>query len=77
MHRPRLLTTVDLDLTDEISLLAEDSADNDPQASRARLAALNLRNPAQAIDADPVVFDVAIYKATGDRHLASLFGRAA
>ena len=77
MQRTRTIVPVELDLTDEVGLLAEDAADNDLQATRSRLAALNLQNPALASGAGAVVFDAAIYRATGDRHLASLFGRAA
>lgn len=77
MQRDRTIVPVELDLTDEFGLLAEDSADNDLQATRSRLAALNLQNPAHAGGVGAVVFDAAIYRATGDRHLASLFSRAA
>ncbi|MEM9467052.1 MAG: hypothetical protein AAGA90_16895 [Actinomycetota bacterium] len=77
MQRTRHIAPVDLDLTDEAGLLAEDRADNDLQTTRARLAALNLRNPAQPSGPQATVFDATIYRVTGDRHLASLFGRAA
>lgn len=77
MQRNRHLAPVELDLTDESALLAEDTADNDLQATRTRLAALNLRNPAQPSGPVATVFDATIYRVTGDRHLASLFGRAA
>ena len=68
---------IDLDLTDEGALLAEDFAEGDPQGSRSLLAALNLTNPAAPTGATAEVMDMAIYRATGDRRLALLFGRAA
>lgn len=77
MQRNLHIAPVELDLTDECALLAEDAADNDLQSTRARLAALNLRNPAQPSRPTPLVFDTAIYRVSDDRHLASLFGRAA
>lgn len=69
---------VDLDLTDEQGLLAEDYAERHPEGTRALLAALNLKVPGATDAADHGErFDFAVYKATGDRHLASIFGRAA
>ena len=71
----QLLTRIDIDLTDEQGLLAEDLAERDPQESRARLAALNLQPAgAAASDARTERFGFAVYKATGDRRIASLFG---
>ena len=70
----QLLTPIDIDLTDEQGLLAEDLAERDPQESRARLAALNLQTAgAPAGDDRAERFDFAVYKATGDHRLASLF----
>lgn len=69
---------VDLDLTDEQGLLAEDYAEQHPEGTRALLAALNLKVPGTADAHDRGErFDFAVFKATGDRHLASIFGRAA
>lgn len=77
MQRHLHVAPIELDLTDEAGLLAEDAAERDPQGTRARLAALNLRNPAAPTGPRAVVLDAAIFRATGDRHLAGLFGRAA
>ncbi len=77
MQRHLHVAPIELDLTDEAALLAEDTAEHDPQVTRARLAALNLRNPAAPQGPRAEVFDAAIFRATGDRHLAGLFGRAA
>ena len=78
-----------LDLTDEQGLLAEDRVTYDPEGVRRLLAALNLKPtvapaPVPAvIDAREIVagqasvFDLAVYRATGDRHLASIFSSAA
>lgn len=73
----QLLTHIDIDLTDEQGLLAEDLAEHDPQGSRALLAALNLQTAGASSGPRAERFDFAVYKATGDRRLASLFGRAA
>ena len=77
MQRHLHVAPIDLDLTDEAGLLAEDAADHDLQGTRARLAALNLQNPSAPRRPGGAVFDATIYRVTGDRHLASLFGRAA
>lgn len=68
-----------LDLTDEAGLLARDRATYDPDGVRALLAELNLKPVSgPALDAPcGQVFDLAVYRATGDRRLASLFGTAA
>ena len=68
-----------LDLTDETALLVEHRATYDPDGVRALLAELNLRPTAgPALDAPRgEVFDLAVYRATGDRRLAGLFGTAA
>ena len=68
---------IDLDLTDEDGLLAEDFAERNPQGTRALLAALNLRRPGTSGIAAGHTFDVAVFRATGDRHLATIFGTAA
>ena len=77
MQRNLHIAPVALDLTDEGALLAEDAADNDLRSTRARLAALNLQNPAQPNRPTAVSFDTAIYRVSDDGDLASLFGRAA
>ncbi len=68
-------SVIDLDLTDEHGMLCEDYAERNPEGTRALLAALNLQasgpTPEQPEDG---VFDLAIYRATGSRRLASLFG---
>ena len=72
------LQLIDLDLTDEQGLLARDAAEHDLAGTRSALAALNLRTHGAAATRDHGDrFDFAVYKATGDRHLASIFGRAA
>lgn len=72
------LDHIDIDLTDEQGVLAEHSVEHDPESVRALLAALNLRAAgAPPADDRAVRFDFAVYRATGDRHLASIFGRAA
>lgn len=68
-----------LDLTNEAALLAEDRVEYDPCGMRTLLSALQLK-PASGpmVDAPSGdVFDLAVYRATGDRHLASIFGTAA
>lgn len=75
-----------LDLTDEAALLAADRARvsdrvavEDPDGVRALLSALNLKPvTGPMLDAPKGdVFDLAVYRATGDRRLACLFGTAA
>ena len=69
--------TVDLDLTDEDGLLTEDYVEYHSDGVRNLLAALNLRSPsAPAAPREGVVIDMAIYKATGSAHLATLFSAA-
>jgi len=72
-----------LDLTDETALFTsshdEDRVDHDPTGVRALLSALQLK-PVSGPMVDTVksdVFDFAVYQATGDRRLATLFGTAA
>jgi hypothetical protein len=72
-----------LDLTDEPRLLAEDRAEYDPRGVRQLLSALQLkpvggssRNGSGGTDT-AAVFDLAVFRATGDRRLATLFGTAA
>ena len=64
-----------LDLTNEGGLLCEDYAERNPDGTRALLAALNLKPRGRPAD-EPVghVFDMGIYRATGSRRLASIFG---
>lgn len=73
----------DLDLTDEERLLAEDYVEYHPEGVRNLLAALNLRAPHTGFDDrddqgddEGVVIDMAIYKATGNAHLATIFSAA-
>jgi hypothetical protein len=73
-----IVGTTILDLTDEAALLAEDRAACDPARVRSRLAELNLQTvggPAPDARRGEVV-DLAVYRATGDLRLASLFGAA-
>jgi len=66
-----------LDLTNESGMLCEDYAERNPDGTRALLAALNLQPGGRP--ADPSlgpVFDIGIYRATGSRRLASIFGAA-
>jgi hypothetical protein len=68
-----------LDLRDEPRLLALDRVEYDPGGVRDLLFALRLK-PAVGATVDASrgnVFDLAVYRATGDRHLAALFGTAA
>ncbi len=66
---------IDLDLTDERGILCEDYAERNPKGTRALLAALNLQPNGQSDD-EPVgdVFDLRIFRATGSRRLATIFG---
>ena len=68
-----------IDLTDEQGLLVKDRVANDRDGVRSALAALNLKPAGGTTTAsgDAEVFDFAVYRATGDRHLATLFGTAA
>ena len=68
-----------LDLTDESRLLTEDRVDYDPRGVRALLSALRLKPVSGPMIDGPKspVFDLAVFRATGDRRLASLFGTAA
>ncbi|MEZ5165861.1 MAG: hypothetical protein R2695_04970 [Acidimicrobiales bacterium] len=68
-----------LDLTDEAALLSADRVELDPRGVRALLSALQLKPVGgPALDAPRGdVFDLAVYRATGDRRLAALFGTAA
>lgn len=70
-----------LDLTDEIAFLHEDRGTYDPRGVRALLSALQLK-PVSGPMVDLAesrgnVFDLAVYRATGDRRLATIFGTAA
>ncbi|MDW3219347.1 MAG: hypothetical protein R8F63_12125 [Acidimicrobiales bacterium] len=72
-----------LDLTDEAALLSESVDEErpcyDPTGVRALLAALNLKPVSGPMVDGPTgnVLDLAVYRATGDRRLATLFGTAA
>ena len=65
-----------LDLTDERALLAADQVELHPAGVRNLLAALNLRSADAAPVDDAVVIDVAVYRATGNAHLATIFSAA-
>ncbi len=73
--RPDADRVIDLDLTDEGGILCEDYAERNPEGTRALLAALNLQ-PAGHRAGEPTlhVFDLGVYRATGCRRLASIFG---
>ncbi len=66
---------IDLDLTDESAMLCRDYAERNPEGTRALLAALNLQPTGHQAD-EPTrhVFDLGVYRATGCRRLASIFG---
>jgi len=72
-----------LDLTDETALLSTtrecESGDYDPSGIRALLSALQLKPVSGPMVDTPKgdVFDLAVYRATGDRRLATIFGTAA
>ena len=83
MHRIPTASHDILDLTDETALLAA-SCDTgrsgyDPTGVRALLSALQLKPVSGPMVDLPRgdVFDLAVYRATGDRRLATLFGTAA
>ena len=63
-----------LDLTDEHRLLAADHLERHPDGVRSLLAALNLKPAGRPVEHPGQVVDLAIYRATGDRRLATLFG---
>jgi hypothetical protein len=65
-----------LDLTDEQALLAEAEVEYHPAGVRNLLAALNLRSPAAAPADETVVIDMAVYRATANAHLATIFSAA-
>jgi hypothetical protein len=66
----------DIDLRDEAALLAADRAEFDIAGVRALLAAINLQPVGSSIDSGQhgEVMDLAIYRATGSRTLARIFG---
>lgn len=68
-----------IDLTDEAAILTEERVVHDPRGVRALLSALNLKPVSGPMVDAPKgnVFDLAVYRATGDRRLATLFGTAA
>lgn len=65
-----------LDLTDEEGLAVQHYAEYDRNGVRSLLAALNLRAHGGEPPVEADVFDISVFRATGDRHLASLFGTA-
>lgn len=83
MHRNPTASHDILDLTDEATLLAascdEGPIGYDPTGVRALLSALQLKPVSGPMVDLPRgdVFDLAVYRATGDRRLATLFGTAA
>lgn len=83
MHRNSTASQDILDLTDEAALLATSCdtgrAGYDPTGARALLSALQLKPVSGPMVDLPRgdVFDLAVYRATGDRRLATLFGTAA
>ena len=82
-HTPHLVDASILDLTDEAALLAETGTEErvgyDPRGVRSLLSALQLKPVSGPMVDTPKgnVFDLAVYRATGDRRLATLFGTAA
>lgn len=68
-----------LDLTDETLLLTDERTGYDPSGVRALLSALQLKPVSGPMVDRPLgnVFDLAVYRATGDRRLATIFGMAA
>lgn len=68
-----------LDLTDEAKLLSEIRVDREHDGMRELLSALKLKPVSGPMMDAPKgnVFDLAVYRATGDRRLATLFGTAA
>jgi len=68
-----------LDLRDESRLLANDRVEYDLRGVRELLSALQLKPVGGAVvgTARGDVFDLAVFRATGDRRLAALFGTAA
>jgi hypothetical protein len=68
-----------LDLTDEPALLARDRVEYDRDGVRSLLCALQLKpvGGSAGVQHRSEVFDLAVYRATGDRRLASLFGACA
>jgi hypothetical protein len=72
-----------LDLTDEAALfttvVGDEMVTDDPSGVRALLSALQLKpvsGPMVGVSKGDV-FDLAVYRATGDRRLSTLFGTAA
>ncbi len=66
----------DVDLRDEDELLAADRAEYDIDGVRALLAAINLQpvgSPSSLLREGEVV-DLAVFRATGSRSLARIFG---
>ena len=83
MHRISSASQHVLDLTDEVALLAGGRQVSrigyDVTGARTLLSALRLK-PVSGPGVDGPkgdVFDLAVYRATGDRRLATLFGTAA
>ena len=82
MHRITTASQHILDLTDEAALFADDRdvsrSCDDSTGARALLSALQLKPVSGPMVDAPKgeVFDLAVYRATGDRRLATLFGTA-
>lgn len=67
----------EIDLRDEELLHAMLDAEFDIERVRAALHAINLQTTAGAIDTvSHVVFDLAVFRSTGSRRLAAMFGPA-
>ncbi len=66
----------DLDLRDEDEFLAADRAEYDVDGVRALLAAINLQpvGAQSSEQRDGEVMDLAVFRATGSRSLARIFG---
>ena len=83
MHRIPPASHDLLDLTDEAALLAGHGGARrtgyDPTGARALLSALQLKPVSGPMVDLPRgdVFDLAVFRATGDRRLATIFGTAA
>jgi hypothetical protein len=83
MHRTPPASHDILDLTDEAALFGDDRVvfrgRYDATGARALLSALQLKPVSGPMVDAPKgdVFDLAVYRATGDRRLATLFGTAA
>lgn len=76
-HHLKLVSSVDVDLTDENGLPVESHAEFNVDGVRNLLAALNLKAPGGSLgEPDGIVIDMSIYRATGNAHLATIFSAA-